>query len=186
MKDKTEILLENLFDSIINDDNCLIILFHQIVDFYFLGIHYKENISIKVAKDDLKYLINKPLRSMFEIHAVERSGNGWRWEIYIKLFSWEEFSDIHWIDLPTIETRAIVEWLIKNEMFNSIRNTSSLQKDVHFTAFKFNNYMNENNLKKQKKIKKNLFNKLFDLLNKYYPDNNRVNTLVQYCKEILE
>lgn len=172
-----------LYSSILNDKKALLILFNRIINAYFIS----DRIPIERAKKDLSLIFNNSnrnsFRCSFEIHCIQRCNsieNDWKWDIYIRVFASNEFSDIYWDDLPCVECRMIVERLITNSSGSSrfnliIPNNMPIEKTIHYLAFDQNEYLNSRVksllIDISKKFKENL------LLLKLSKENKRIEEL---------
>lgn len=179
--------IKRFLNDIIHDRNCIAILFHKIVDFYFLS----EKISLEIAKKDLSNIINYDFRSQFEIFAVDRGGNEERWNVSIKIFSIDEFSSINFNDLPNINNRSLIYYFYIRNYFKLVTTDGPLKKNLHFKSFQNNNVINVEILKKEEKqFKKIMFNNLFNLLEGLFKYDKlyeiRIKPLIDFCKQIIK
>lgn len=164
-----------LLNYLINDEDCLKIC--------LAGI-FHELFGTNKSDEEIKTIWNSVIKNgkfvwQLEIHSKEKEDpfNGWKWLTYIKFFSNEWIFPIIFEDLPNTESRTITLNLIQSNCFNLTTKTSTLKKDIHYSAFKFNTQINHQFIHpqiQQNKIKKKIIHVFKKMMSLYFSDQDEL------------
>ncbi len=145
--------LQTFVDYLINNQLCLDLFCRHIIEVLFV------NNNIADIEGEWTRIFEKDLSFCVEIRQVPTNSltSGSNFKSFIKVFGWDELGEIQFKHLPNVECRMFVQQLVKGKSFLLIDSTHpTMKKDVLYSAFTGNTFLNQLSAEYKETIKTNL------------------------------